>query len=281
MGRALMQLGIFAKTFPGENPDQILNSVAAAGFSTTQYNMACSGLAAMPDLVSPEILAAIKTASLKTGVSIAAVSGTYNMIHPDAGVKKLGHKRLEILAASCAAMGTNLITLCTGSRNASDQWASHPDNNSQEAWHDLTHSFETAIQIADRHNIHLGIEPELANVVNSATKAKQLIDDMQSPRLKIVFDAANLFETEGLDEQRNIITSAINVLGEHIIMAHAKDRLPNGEFATAGTGCLDYLHYIKALKSIGFEGPLITHGLKAIEAASTAAFLKRCAENIN
>jgi sugar phosphate isomerase/epimerase len=276
-----MQLGIFAKTFAGENPEQVLKKVAEVGFITTQYNMACSGLAAMPDAVLPTTAHAISQASQKTGIRIAAVSGTYNMIHPDIALRQQGQKRLNVIAASCAAMGTNLITLCTGTKHATDQWAHHADNNSNQAWHDLTHAFEAAIEIANRHNIYLGIEPELANVVNSPTKAKQLIEDMQSPRLKIIYDAANLFEVATLNEQRKTISTAIDLLGDHIIMAHAKDRTPQGEFATAGTGCLDYTHYLKTLKSIGFAGPLITHGLKASEAASVALFLKRCAENIN
>jgi sugar phosphate isomerase/epimerase len=56
-------------------------------------------------------------------------------------------------------------------------------------------------------------------------------------------------------------------------MAHAKDRMSDGRFATAGKGVLDYGHYLRSLTSIGFGGSLITHGLSANEAEGVEAFL--------
>ena len=58
-------------------------------------------------------------------------------------------------------------------------------------------------------------------------------------------------------------------------MGHAKDRTATGDFATAGKGVLDYPHYLARLKAVGFEGPLVTHGLSAREAPGVAAFLAR------
>jgi sugar phosphate isomerase/epimerase len=269
-----MQLGIFAKTFAGTLPQQVLEQVQQAGFSCAQYNMACSGLAAMPDAIEGYQARAVAAA----GVKIAAVSGTYNMIHPDVTVRQTGLRRLEVLAANCSLMGTNIITLCTGTRDSEDQWRAHVDNNSAEAWADLCENLSAALAIAERHNVILGIEPELANVVNSAAKAKQIIADMQSGRLKIILDAANLFEHETIDEQRKIVAGSIDLLAEHIVMAHAKDRLPSGEFVAAGQGCLDYPFYMTELRKAGFAGPLITHGLQASEAPHVAQFLKSILE---
>jgi sugar phosphate isomerase/epimerase len=269
-----MELGIFAKTFAGDDPLTVLRAARASGFSTVQYNMACSGLDAMPDVIADDVVAAVAAAAEDTGVSIAALSGTYNMVHPDVRVREQGHRRLRVLAAQCRAMGTRLITLCTGTRDADDQWRAHPDNQSPEAWRDLCAAMEVAIGIADAFDIDLGIEPELANVVNSAAQARRLIDELQSPRLKIVFDPANLFERESLDQQRNIISAALDLLGDRIVLAHAKDRDVSGAFATAGMGCLDYGHYIAGLRRIGFGGALITHGLSAAEAPGVSNFLK-------
>ena len=268
-----MKLGIFAKTFEGTDSALVFAAVKAAGFGVVQYNMACSGLASMPDEISPYIATAVNHAAKQNGIEIAAVSATYNMIHSDVAVRKLGLQRLDILAARCSAMGTSLITLCTGTRHATDQWQWHAENASPEAWRDLVSEMQKALIIADRYNVVLGIEPELANVVNSAAKAKLLIDEMQSPRLKIIFDAANLFEAVSLQEQQAIIANSVDVLAEHIVMAHAKDRMPDGAFTVVGHGCLDYGHYITCLKRIGFSGALVTHGLAAADAASVAQFL--------
>jgi len=269
-----LQLGIFAKTFPGSDPQTVLAAVRAAGYTATQYNMACSGLAAMPDAIGPAAAQAVAQAARGQGVAMTAVSGTYNMIHPDPAVRAAGHARLATLAASCAAMGTRVITLCTGTRDAQDQWREHPDNTTPEAWRDLLASMETAIGIADRHDVLLGIEPELANVVNSAQRARELIDQLGSTRVRIVLDPANLFEVATPAAQRDIVAAAIDLLADRIVMGHAKDRHADGRFATAGQGVLDYPHYLDCLRRAGFDGALVTHGLGADEAAGVAVFLR-------
>jgi sugar phosphate isomerase/epimerase len=269
-----MQLGIFAKTFDGKEPGVVMAAAARAGFSCVQYNMACSGLASMPDDISETQALAVASAARGNGVSVAAVSGTYNMIHPDITVRNKGLARLEVLATRCHGMGTRLITLCTGTRDAADQWRHHPDNTSKEAWADLIASMRAALLIAERHDVELGIEPELANVICSAEKARQLITELGSKRLRIVLDAANLFEHTPINEQRNCVASSIDMLAGHIVMAHAKDRDAEGAFVAAGKGVLDYPHYISCLKQAGFDGPLVTHGLTAEEAPGVAAFLR-------
>ncbi|MBY5816159.1 sugar phosphate isomerase/epimerase [Rhizobium leguminosarum] len=269
-----MKLGIFAKTFEGTDPLTVLNSVAGAGFTCAQYNMACSGLAPMPEIITEAQARSVAEAARESGVEIAAVSGTFNMIHPDPAVREVGLRRLATLAERCADMSTSLITLCTGTRDPIDQWKAHADNDTPEAWQDLLGAMGAAIEIAERYDVDLGIEPELANVVNSAEKAYRLIAALKSPRIKIVLDPANLFEVATLDEQRSIVSSGIDLLADWIVMAHAKDRNPDGSFATAGKGVLDYAHYLGRLEAIGFKGSLVTHGLSASEAAGAASFLK-------
>ena len=136
------------------------------------------------------------------------------------------------------------------------------------------------VRRAGGRSIDLGIAPELANVVSSAEAARRLIDEMGSVRLRIVLDAANLFETATPDAQRAIVSRAGELLADRIAMAHAKDRDAAGRFVAAGEGVLDYPHYLGALRGAGFDGPLVTHGLGAAEAPAVAAFLGRELETL-
>ena len=269
-----MRIGVFAKTFPGRDPEGVLRQSAEAGFEGVQYNMACSGLAAMPDHIPEDAVEAVAAAARVTGQLIFAVSGTYNMIHPDPAVRRAGERRLAVIAGACRGMGSPLITLCTGTRDPDDQWRHHPDNATREAWRDLIASFEAALAIAERHDVLLGVEPELANVVSSAGAARRLIDEMQSPRIRIVLDPANLCEVAEPAERRSVIAEAVHLLADRIVMAHAKDRAADGSVATAGQGVIDFGHFLSRLKQSGFDGPLVAHGFEADEAAGVAAFLR-------
>jgi sugar phosphate isomerase/epimerase len=268
-----MRLGIFAKTFPGSDPATVLRAARAAGFASVQYNMACSGLPAMPDEIPPDAAAAVASAVRDTGMAIAAVSGTYNMIHPDPEVRAAGLRRLGLLIGTAPAMGARMVTLCTGTRDADDQWRHHPDNARPEAWADLMAEMERACALAEPAGVKLGIEPELANVVDSAAKARRLIDELASPCLAVVLDPANLFEVADAPARRDLVERAVDLLADRIVMAHAKDRDAAGGFATAGQGVIDFAHFIARLRAAGFAGDLVTHGLSAAEAPGVAAFL--------
>ena len=269
-----MQAGIFAKTFAAQGAAENFKAVRRAGYATVHFNMSCVGLGPMPDVITNDVTQSIAEASRAAGVSLAGVSATYNMIHPDEAQRRDGMRRLGVMIAAARSMGTRFVTLCTGSRDPQDQWRFHPDNQSSDAWRDLLVEMESAVGMAEAHSIDLGIEPELANIVNSADAAQRLINDLASQRLRIVLDPANLFEVAGDTQQRDIIARSVDLLGDRIAMAHAKDRDAKGGFVAAGSGVIDFRHFIGRLKANGFDGPLVTHGLSEAEAPQVAHFLQ-------
>jgi sugar phosphate isomerase/epimerase len=268
-----MQIGIFAKTYSGVDVSTIARSAANADYTTLHFNLACMGWPAMPDTADHAALHEAGTFVRSLGLSIAGLSATYNMIHPDRAQRETGLHRLGILAAAAAHLGTRFLSLCTGTRHPTDQWAHHPENQSAAAWHDLIEAMEKALRIAEVHDVVLGIEPELANVVQDPHSARRLLDHFGSPRLKIILDPANLFEVADAAERTRLIETAIDMLAPDIAMAHAKDRAADGSFVAAGKGVVDFQHFFKRLKAAGFDGPMITHGLATDEAASVARFL--------
>jgi sugar phosphate isomerase/epimerase len=268
-----MKLGIFAKIFAGSDPAIVLTQARRAGFDTVQYNMACSGLESLPCQITDEAASRVARASQESGVEIAAISATYNMIDPDRSRRAAGRDGFKAIAAKAHQMGTGLLTHCSGSMNPDNQWAWHKDNDSTEAWSEMLSEFERLLPIAECYSLVLGVEPELANVVSSAAKAKQLIDDLRSSHIGMVLDPANLFEADHVPERAQIICDAINLLGDHIVLNHAKDRAENGSLVAVGEGCISFDAFIRQLVEVGFDGPLLTHGCTNVEAPRVAEFL--------
>ncbi|MBE3088632.1 MAG: sugar phosphate isomerase/epimerase, partial [Chloroflexi bacterium] len=222
----------------------------------------------------PAAAAAIRQEFTARRLTMTAVSGTFNMIHPDPLKRQEGLRRLRVLAAACQPLGTSIITLCTGTRHPENMWRWHPDNDTPAAWHDLLLAMQAALEIAETYHVTLVIEPETSNVVNGASRGRRLLDEMRSPRLKVVMDAANLFHVAELDRMAEVLDQAFELLGQDVVLAHAKDIALDGNVVAAGKGRLDYDRYLALLDVAGYRGPLILHSLDESEVPGSLAFLR-------
>jgi sugar phosphate isomerase/epimerase len=271
-----MQIGILMKTFERPKLEARLDAVKACGLDCGQLSMGCVGLPAMPDEIAPELVARIRREADVRGITIASLEGTFNMSHPDAEQRRVGLRRLRVLAATCQPLGTSKIHLCTGTRDPNNMWRRHPDNDSPEAWRDMVACVREATEIARQAGVILAFEPEVNNVVDSAKKARRLMDEIGSPHLKVTMDAANIFHAGELARMRVVLDQAFALVGKDIVLAHAKDLSYDGDAGheAAGRGKLDYDRYLSLLHAYGFQGPLLLHGLAEAQVPGCVAFLR-------
>jgi sugar phosphate isomerase/epimerase len=272
-----MNIGIFTRTFERPTLDATLDAIQAHGLRSVQMNLSSAGLPNMPDEILTQEADLIRQAFAARSMTIAALSGTFNMIHPDHAIRQLGLRRLRVLTETCHAFGTSLITLSTGTRDPHNMWHTHPDNGTPEAWQDLLESLREAVPIAEQAGVILAFEPEVSNVIDSARKARLLLDQIGSTHLKVVMDGANLFHAGELSRMHEILDEAFALLGADIVLAHAKDLDRDGDAGNlaAGQGLLDYGHYLRLLRQSGYTGPLILHGLSEEQVAGCVTFLRQ------
>ena len=268
-----MQVGIFSKTFSRPTLDESLDAIRAAGFGCVQFNLQTVGLPTMPESLDSDLCDRIRLAMGAREIEVSALSGTFNMIHPNAEEQQSGMASLRVLANACESLGTSLITISTGTRNADYMWAGHAENVSEDAWRDMIVSIAEATEIAEQAGVTLVFEPELSNVVSSAKKARRMLDEIRSSHLKVVIDGANLFHVSEKDRMHEILDEAFDLIGKDIALAHAKDLSAEG-FSAAGKGILDYDRYISLLQSIGFTGGLILHSLDESDVPACHQYLK-------
>ena len=271
-----MDIGIFSKTFARPTLGAVLDAVAEHGVHAVQFNLSCAGVEEIPDVIAPTLVATIRQEMAARGITMSAISGTFNMIHPDMAERQAGLRRLRTLAAACESLGTSVITLCTGTRNTESMWRSHPDNGSEDAWRDLVVSMHETAAIAEEYGITMAFEPEVSNVIDSAQRARRLLDEIGSPYLKVVMDGANVFHKGELPHMTAILTEAFDLLGNDIALAHAKDLTEDGHAgnAAAGTGLLDYDLYVRLLHESGYTGALVLHGLSEAQTPGCIEFLR-------
>lgn len=272
-----MTPGIFARTFVRSSVEEVLAAAALPGLRCVQFNFACAGLNPLPEHCPDSLLERIRQAAAARGLAIAAVSGTWNMAHPHPAERRAGLRALPTLLEAARRLEAPVVTLCTGSRDPVNMWRAHPDNDTPAAWKDLTATLEPALAMAARQGLRLGIEPETANVVNSAPKARRLLDEFPGSPLGIVIDPANLLRPGEVSAQEAVLGEAFHLLGDRLVLAHAKewDGQGHSETLAAGEGRLDWDLYLGLLRGAGYAGPLILHGFGEPQAGRSAEFLVR------
>jgi sugar phosphate isomerase/epimerase len=272
-------LGLLSPEFPSVSLAANLDAIAATGAVSVQFDLASAVGDTFPSELPQDIVQAIVEGFAKKQLTLAALSGTYNMIDPDPKARASGAEGLNRVIGWAPSLGAHLVTLCTGSRDPGSMWQKHPDNDTPEAWVDLLAQMENALSVAEKYGVTLGVEPEIGNTINSVAKARRLLDEMRSPQLKIVMDGANIFQRGQLPNMRQVLDEAFALLGAEIALAHAKDLDQDGEagHVAPGRGRLDYPYYMELLKASGFEGSIILHALKPAEAEDRLAFVRSVA----
>ncbi len=280
------QLGIFAKHVSRSTPEELFDALAGFGLDCAQFNATCLGIPTLPDQLDAALWSRVARAAQSAGVKIVALSATFNLLDENKLRLLDNFRRLEVLAQGAIILGTDLLTLCSGTRNQQDMWTYHPQNQSPEAWQEMIDAMQQALEIAVEYDVYLGIEPEVANVVSNANDAMRLINELRSNRIRIVFDPANLYRPPS-DPRRDqhVLTDALRLLRDHIAIAHCKDVADPAAHqdverlyahVAAGVGILDYHHYLSELnRLVPGRIPLILHGLSEEQIPDSVSFIQK------
>ncbi len=271
-----MQVGVMTGVFNRPTLAETLDAILDHDIRHVQFNWASAHPEGPLAEVIEQICPVIEEETSKRDIVIAAVAGNANMVDIDPEKRQQAVNKLLMLIPACKAAGASVIATCTGSRHPESMWRDHPDNNLEETWQVLRETLEQVLPVAEAAGVTLAFEPEINNVASDARKSRRLIDEMGSPSLKVVMDAANIFGENDLSRMQEVLDEAFDLLGDHIAIAHGKDLDHGGDAGhlAAGTGKLDYSHYVKLLCGLDFDVPIILHGLKENQVAECTGMIR-------
>jgi sugar phosphate isomerase/epimerase len=239
-GGLASRLGIFARTFRRDTPEEVASAVASVGYALAHWNFAAIGRSTLAADVEETQFAQVREAFETAGLGIPSVSGTFNMAHPEAELRAWQAEQAVRLIRLVPVLGPDVVTVCTGTRDPENMWRSHPGNADPSAWWDLRRTLDPLLEAARDAGLLLGVEPEHANVVRDAPTAARLLDELGADApIGIVLDPANLLTPDTVRRQDVIIGEAIDLLGDRIVGTQAKDVVASG-YSAAGAGLMDY-----------------------------------------
>lgn len=268
-----MKLGLCSSDFASAKADILFGKMAEYGAETTQFAFASAAEfefvpdshIELPERFPASAMNAVVRASEKTGVKVGTCNGTFNMTSADEEVRAEGLRRFPAFAEAAKALGASYISLCSGTRSGVSLWTYHPGNAREDAWRDMMESMKRVTEVAERLNVTLAIETEASNVIDTPEKARRVMDEIGSDKLKMILDAANLFPRSGARaaDVHATLEKAFDLFGKDVVLAHGKDIRENDhiDFCAAGEGVVDFPLMVKLLRKVGFDGDFLLHGI--------------------
>ena len=124
--------------------------------------------------------------------------------------------------------------------------AGTPTTPRPKAWRDLLAEMEKAVAVAERYDVALGIEPELANVVTMPRAARRLLDELASPRLASCSIRPISSSRRDADERRRLVEAAVDPLAASSPWHTPRTAPPTAASRPPAQGVIDFAHFIAA-----------------------------------
>lgn len=191
----------------------------------------------------------LKKLFAKNNLDVAVLGCYLNLANPnEESLKKItGRYLAHIRFASLLDVG--VVGTETGAVN--EEYKFEERNHSEEALQIFIRNVRPVVEYAEKMGVIFAIEPVYKHIVYNPRRARQVLDEINSPNLQIIFDPVNLLDISNYEERDRIIAEAMELLGDDIAMIHIKDFVVEQEklvSVAAGTGEMDYTEIIRFIK---------------------------------
>lgn len=227
-----MKYALSAGAYKGKTVIELLEKVAEHGFHGLEY-LSWRNVRDVRELAR---------AQERLGVGVSAVCTTFfNLV--DGSFREQYLEGLRQTLAFCKETGTRSIITQTGQERPGISREKHKD--------DMAETLKACAALCEAADVVLEIEP-LNGLVNHpghflqySDESVEVIDRVGSSHIKLVFDVYHQQITEG-----NVIRNAVAYI-DRINHFHIAD---NPGRKQPGTGELNYVNILKAIKDTGFDG---------------------------
>jgi len=171
-----------------------------------------------------------------------AVLGCYlNLATPDAEKLKMNQEVYKAHLRFNTHFQAGVVGTETGAPNVEYKYC--PECHTDESLKLFINNLKPVVKYAESLGQILALEPVYKHIMYNPKRARQVLDEIGSPNLQIIFDPVNLLDISNYENREEIIGEAIELLADDIAMIHIKDFIvENNQLnATAcGKGLMNY-----------------------------------------
>lgn len=269
----MMQIGVRAHDYPSAAPGALFCAIAADGWQTVQlaFKKAIPGVAHTDD-ITPALLEETRAALSQNSLSLG-VLGVY--VEPSLADPVQRRCQVEqfcaqlpfarALSAGCVATETTAL-------------AKQPGVSEAQALDCLRLSLAEMLPAAEAAGVTIAIEPVRTHTLNSPERTRDLLREMASDRLKVVFDPVNLLSPQDIPTQHSLWQRCFACFGEHIAAVHIKGSRTgddNMQPIPLWESVVDYEAVFAPLRALGRDIPVLREVATPADAARDIAFIKQ------
>lgn len=269
-----IRLGIRTYVYQAHPMAEAARRIRAAGFEAVQVGLRFAD--GRFDMSQPDwdYARRARDAFSQPGLSIAGIDGYVPLLHPDPETRRRHVRALAALLERAREFGSPVVATETGIFRDQPQ-----PEDPEVVWKQLAAILRDLLRAAEAGDTVLAIEASFSTFVGTVDRVRRMLEEVSSPRLKILWDAAHLIHVEDLADTGEAMARAAAAFGAHIVLAHANDvRVGAGgrtESCRAGTGRLDYRAFIAQLDRLGRELALCIEHVKEDEVAETVKYVRQ------
>ncbi|MDD5520569.1 MAG: sugar phosphate isomerase/epimerase [Kiritimatiellae bacterium] len=246
-GGAKMKIGISTLGFSGHTNASLAKELAGEGIRVVQLflnqsDSKCWKYNGRTDVsaMTPERCREIAAAYKDAGVAIHSIGVYTNLIHPDEAERKANLEYFDAMMNIGSHMGVHTFITESGHyHNPKEPGPAVPLHFQDAVWPQMINTAKQLATMAEKYQSKVLMEPFFEGFFASAKRLRMFLEEVNSPAIRALLDAANLIEINDLEEMFGQLTPWIDCI-------HAKDRkLHTNRGVAAGKGDIDYPKFIK------------------------------------
>lgn len=151
-----------------------------------------------------------------------AVLGCYlNLANPDPEKLKAIQNKYMANIRFAAHLGAGVVGTETGAPNLEYKFEEACWN--EESLQIFINNLRPVVRYAEQMGVLMAIEPVVRHIVCNPVRARRVLDEINSPNLRIILDPVNLLEIYNYEKQDEILDEAVELLGKDVAVLHVKD----------------------------------------------------------
>ena len=221
-----MNIGIrLHDTKPGTLRER-LGFAAGQGFTCVQLAMskAVPGFR-MPDaptLLTEDLAAEVREEFGRSGISCAVLGCYLKLAAED---REEAARVLEIYRAHLR-FASRIGAGCVGTETPPVTCPEGEACRSEEQFRLLVKRIRPLAREAEELGVILAVEPVCTHIIHGAAQAERMLEELNSPNVRIILDAVNLIDSRHTENAEAVVQDAIRRLGPETCVLHMKDYLP-------------------------------------------------------